>query len=57
MSQCDNPHEHEFFDIAPEAGDEDGLMWEWCIRCGRLKLGGEIFTPGPTQSPTIVADE
>jgi hypothetical protein len=48
---------HEFTDIAPETSNEkDALIWEWCIRCGCLKLGEQIYSPGKHQKSTIVFD-
>lgn len=49
-------HKHEWTPISPELGDEPRETWYWCIRCGRLKLGKMIFTPGPHQRKTIVED-
>jgi hypothetical protein len=49
--------DHEFTALAPERGEDDALMWYWCLRCGALKLGDEIFSPGKHQQPTIVPDE
>ena len=48
---------HEFTPLALESDNEDALTWEWCIRCGALKLGHEIFSPGQQQKPVIVPDE
>ena len=51
-------HEHTFTEIAMEnTEEEDPKTWSWCIRCGVLKLGPEIFTPGPTQTEVLTADE
>lgn len=52
------PCMHEFTPIAPECGDDDDdqEIWEWCIRCGVLKLGAATFTPGAHQEPTIKED-
>lgn len=53
-------HKHEWTPLAREEtpGDveHDGQLWSWCIKCGRLKLGRMIFTPGPHQRKTIVED-
>jgi hypothetical protein len=49
---------HKWTPIASEACenfDEPGCVWFWCIRCGILKLGDEIFKPGPKQKMTIVS--
>lgn len=52
-------HEHEYTPLAREESDEtcddDAETWEWCIRCGTLKLGEQIFEPGPHQKKTIQA--
>ncbi len=44
--------------IALEDTDSNGTaeVWQWCIRCGKLKLGAEIFTPGTHQDKTFVSD-
>jgi len=47
---------HKFAPIAEEMNQDGGLIWQWCIKCGRLKLGNEIFTYGSHQKNTIVAD-
>jgi len=47
---------HEWAPIAPEIGDEPRETWKWCIRCGRMKLGKGVFTPGPHQKKTIKED-
>jgi hypothetical protein len=44
-------HRHLFTPIAPTA--EGGPVWHWCIRCGCLRLGKEIFAPGPHQHMVI----
>ena len=47
---------HKWTSIAPEACNELGYpeeIWKWCIKCGALKLGKEIFLPGPRQDSTI----
>jgi hypothetical protein len=49
-------HKHVFTPIATEEGDEHELVrsvWLWCIRCGCLKLGSEVFPPGSGQKMTI----
>ena len=50
-------HKHEWTPIAPETGDEPRETWKWCIRCGRLKLGKMVFTPGPRQKKTVKEDK
>lgn len=30
--------------------------WRWCIRCGRLRAGNSVFTPGPHQVRSIKPD-
>ncbi len=32
-------------------------IWHWCIRCGKLRLGDETFSPGPNQIKDLEADE
>ncbi len=49
--------DHKFTPIAPESATDDALIWKWCIRCGTLKLGENIFSPGDHQKHAIVADE
>jgi hypothetical protein len=45
---------HNWTEIAPElSDDDDGEVWEWCIRCGALKLGSEIFYSGKDQKKVI----
>ena len=50
------PCEHRFTTIAPE-GRNSVRTWQWCIRCGCLKLGREVFSPGEHQKATIKADK
>lgn len=55
-------HKHIWTPIAPETNNAeiqeyDGDIWHWCIRCGRLKLDDQIFTPGTHQKETIVPDK
>lgn len=51
-------HKHKFTDLAPEAteGYEDAALWEWCIRCGALRLEKAIFLPGDHQFPEIMSE-
>jgi hypothetical protein len=54
------PCKHKFTGIAPQAGCEYDVVegepiWEWCIRCGCLRLGRQIFRPGPKQKMTILS--
>jgi len=49
---------HVFAKIAPEANDEELStkylnVWQWCIRCGVLKLGTLYFEPDTKQTLTI----
>jgi len=55
---CPKPktHKHRFTAIAPEYPYPDAKIWQWCIRCGTLKLGSEKFSPGAHQKATIIAD-
>lgn len=60
---------HEWTPIArarePDGYDPDPPVWQWCIRCGRLKLegldgqgqGAAVFSPGPHQKGVIVSDK
>ena len=56
--------DHEFAEIAMETtddgvafGEADGrLPWEWCIRCGILRLGRDLYRPGPHQSKAITSN-
>ena len=53
---------HTFTELAPETNLEpcdrdDARMWKWCIRCGTLRLGSELFRPGSHQKKVVVADE
>lgn len=45
----------EFTVIAPEIGDNPET-WRWCIRCGMLKLGKDVFVPGPHQKKEIISE-
>ena len=51
---------HEWTPIAqdrePDGYDPDPPVWQWCIRCGRLKLGSQVFSPGPNQLSTPLPD-
>ena len=54
-------HKHAWEPIAQES-DEYGISsnpktWLWCIRCGCLKLGSQVFAPGKHQKKTIVPME
>jgi len=49
---------HVFAKIAPEANDEELSakylnVWQWCIRCGVLKLGRKYFVQGLKHKPTL----
>lgn len=47
--------EHKWHTIAPEhTYDEDPAIWKWCIDCGAMNLGTDVFYTGsPTMSPQI----
>lgn len=45
---------HTFAPVAPEVGDPDAAVtWEWCIRCGVMRLAGRYFRPGRHQRKTM----
>lgn len=48
---------HEWTPLAPEMGSEPHEIWEWCIRCGWLRLGTQVFRPGEHQKVAIIAEE
>jgi hypothetical protein len=59
-------HKHVWTRIALETTMDDPSgdtivaadhVWKWCIRCGKLKLGKEIFTFSPHQKKAVVADK
>ena len=57
--KCRETCKHEFTRIAPEITEDDPddcAIWEWCIRCGVLKLDDQIFKSGPHQKLVIVAE-
>jgi hypothetical protein len=41
---------HTFTAITVEDGSTE---WEWCIRCGALRLNKEIMRPGSNQTKTV----
>jgi hypothetical protein len=60
------PHTCRFTPIAPEAVHDDPehpfvpddfQLWEWCIGCGKLRLGKLTFSPGPHQTKALYADQ
>lgn len=63
MPRKPKKRKHTFAPVAPElvdggdAGNGEAVVWEWCIRCGVLRLGDEHFVPGPKQSETLRAAE
>lgn len=47
---------HEWTPVAPEEIhriQEKVRVWKWCIRCGALKLGNELFYAGEKQTLVI----
>ena len=50
-------HKCSFTALAPESCEDDAANWEWCIRCGKLRLGNLTFVPGAHQKKVIVAEE
>lgn len=53
------PCKHEWTVVAPEYDPESfdpetAEIWSWCIRCGALSLGNQVFTPGPHQKHKLV---
>ncbi len=61
--------DHEFAIIAPaiksgeydydkpdDSDDEPWPTWQWCIRCGMLRLNNDLFPPGPNQTRTLIPD-
>jgi len=47
-------HRHVWTPVALEEGEGPRLMWHWCIRCGALKLGYQIFAPGLKQKKAVL---
>ena len=52
---CRKGLKHLFTAIAAEAGFDspERLMWKWCIYCGSLRLGKNIYKPGVHQHMVI----
>jgi hypothetical protein len=56
-------HKHTWTPIAPALYAADGMfadkkdVWVWCIRCGCLRLGKQLFAPGSHQHMVIIAEE
>ena len=48
---------HILTPIAREEGAEPRETWKWCIRCGALVLGEQVFHPGARQRKCIDAQE
>ena len=52
---------HKLTNIAPEYSEDggwpSGVMWRWCIRCGALKLGAQVYLPGPHQNDELGISE
>lgn len=53
-------HKHVFTPIAPEVDSFNHVypcVWNWCIRCGCLKLNKEIFKPGGKQNKVLISEK